>query len=232
MKILGKKLLFIIAHPDDESFLASGTLCKNYEAGGESFVVCATLGEKGTSHLKEKVSKSQLQKIRKAELIAASHHLGVTELHTFAFPDAGLQALKRQLYKELLPIAKKIDPHFIISFGKDGISGHLDHVTIGEVAKNISKKLSKNFLAFSRPPKLQQNAKHWFKKKRNKGVYLDDSEYDKPHIAIRINPKVKLKAIRFHKSQLDNNKPFSKIPKLAADEMLKAEYYVDHSQLI
>lgn len=231
MKIIGKKLAFIIAHPDDESFLASGTLYKNSKSKGQSFVLCATLGEKGTSHLKVTVTKFKLKEIRKEELVAASKHLGVTELFTFKYPDAGVDGFKKEIYKEFLPIIKKINPDFIISFGKDGISGHLDHVSIGEVAKNISKKLGKPFFAFSRPPKLQKNAKHWFRKKRVKGRYLDDFEYDKPNVKVAIDGKVKIKAILFHKSQLDGKKPFSKIPKFAADEMLKAEYYVDHSKI-
>jgi len=230
MKIIGKKLAFIIAHPDDESFLASGTIKKNSEAKGQSFVLCATLGERGVSHLKEKISKTKLKQIRKAELVSASQHLGVTELLTFKFPDAELKDHSKELYNELLPVVKKIDPDFVISFGEDGISGHLDHVTIGEVAKSISKKLKKPFLAFARPPKLRKQAKHWFGKKRKEGRYLDDFEYRKPHIKVLIDGKVKIKAIRFHKSQLDGNRPFAKIPKFAADEMLKAEYYVDHSR--
>lgn len=224
-------MVFIIAHPDDESFLASGTLRKNFEAEGESFVLCATLGEQGTSHLKEKFSKAKLKQIRKSELEAASKHLGVKKLYTFKFPDATVQDYKKEIYKEFLPIIKKLKPDLIISFGRDGISGHLDHVAIGEVAKKISVKLGKHFLAFSRPPKLQKNAKHWFRKKRVNGRYLDDFEYDKPNVKVAIDRKVKIRAILCHKSQLDGNKPFSKIPKFAAEEMLKAEYYVDHSRI-
>ena len=228
MKIIGKKLAFIVAHPDDESFLASGTIYKNFKSGGETFVLCATLGEKGTSHLKQKLTKAALKKIRKAELEAASKYLGVTELYTFKYPDAELQKHKKETYKELLPIIKKINPDFIISFGEDGISGHLDHVAIGEVAKKIATKLDKHFLSFTRPPKLQKEAKHWFRNKRKEGRYLEDFEYRKADIKIPIDGKVKLKAISFHKSQLDGNKPFAKIPKFAAEEMTKAEYYVDH----
>lgn len=229
--IIGKRLLFIIAHPDDESFLACGTIRKNFESGGQSFILCATLGEKGTSHLKKKLSATELKKVRKAELSAAAKYLGVTKLHTFQFPDTELLAHKQRLYTELLPISKKCNPDFIISFGADGITGHLDHISIGEVANKISRKLKKPFLNFAISPKLYKSAKRWLGQKRKEGKYVNDFEYKQPHIKIPIDGKVKLKAFGLHKSQMDGNKPFSGIPKTAVSELLKAEYYVDHSRI-
>ena len=39
-----KRILAIFAHPDDETFLAGGTLAKYAAAGCEVFSVCATRG--------------------------------------------------------------------------------------------------------------------------------------------------------------------------------------------
>jgi len=55
---LGKRLLVVTAHPDDESFLASGTMLANANAGGNNFVFCATLGERGKSHLEQAVTEA------------------------------------------------------------------------------------------------------------------------------------------------------------------------------
>ncbi len=46
---LGKKIFMITAHPEDESYVAAGTLHKNIEAGGGNALVCATPGPSGTS---------------------------------------------------------------------------------------------------------------------------------------------------------------------------------------
>ena len=40
-------LLFLLAHPDDETFIAGGTIAKYAAAGVEVGVICATRGERG-----------------------------------------------------------------------------------------------------------------------------------------------------------------------------------------
>jgi LmbE family N-acetylglucosaminyl deacetylase len=122
-KILGEKILFVTAHPDDESYLAAGTMLKNHEAGGVSFIACATFGEKGSSHIEGKVTPRQLKILRKKELLAVSKYLKVSELLIPGLPDAELGSKSNQdaFFKSLLPFAGKHRPSFIISFGEDGI---------------------------------------------------------------------------------------------------------------
>lgn len=229
--LIGTKLLFILAHPDDESFLVSGTIRANVDAGGQSVVICATLGERGTSHLAQQVTPAELRDIRKRELIAASEYMGTTKLHEFTFPDGGLREVPDELYTAFLPIAKAYAPDHIISFGPDGISGHLDHVTVGDVSLRIAETLGVPFLAIARPPALRTVAKHWFREKRKEGLYLEDFDYLQSDVTVPIDGKVKYESIRFHASQLDGGEPFGKIPKEAADEMMKAEHFVDYSRI-
>src|SRR5262245_7974418 len=88
--ILGKKILFVTAHPDDERYGAAGTILRNHEAGGITYVACATFGERGRSHLKRKATHRQLKALRKKELVAASKYLKVSELLMPGLPDTGL----------------------------------------------------------------------------------------------------------------------------------------------
>jgi len=53
---LGSKILVFTAHPDDESYLAAGTIYENTRRGGKTFLVCATGGELGSAHLKKPIS--------------------------------------------------------------------------------------------------------------------------------------------------------------------------------
>ena len=69
---LGKKILVITAHPDDESFFAAGTIYKNQRLGGKTFLICGTAGEKGSGHLKKKLTEKQLAAMRKKELANSS----------------------------------------------------------------------------------------------------------------------------------------------------------------
>src|ERR1041384_721777 len=135
--ILGKKILFVTAHPDDESYAAAGTILKNHEAGGTSYIACATFGEKGKSHIKRKATSRQMKLLRKKELLAASKYLKVAALLTPGLPDAGLREKSKQdaFFRKLLPFAEKYRPDYMISFGADGISGHMDHIAAGKVAK-------------------------------------------------------------------------------------------------
>jgi len=46
LDFLGKTLLFVVAHPDDESFTSAGTMWQNRLAGGKNYIICATYGKK------------------------------------------------------------------------------------------------------------------------------------------------------------------------------------------
>ena len=147
---LGKCIVVFTAHPDDEG-IAAGTMHANYKAGGETFLICATYGEKGKSHLAKPVSDAALKKIRKAELLAAAKILKIKKEHVLflGMPDAAVKAHKKELFEKSLPLIRKIAPDYILSFGPDGMSGHLDHITVGEVALRVAKKLKVPVAAFT-----------------------------------------------------------------------------------
>jgi len=223
--VLGKKLLFLTAHPDDESFLATGTMLANHKAGGESYIICATLGEKGRSQLKKPVAAGKLKKIRKAELIAVSGALKVKKVFLLLLPDGGLHGKENILADRCFKIAKRLKPDFIVSFGPDGISRHLDHIAAGVAARRVAKKLRIPFLAFARPPKIARK-EHLYVGLRKHGVYSTKTIYTKPDIKISADPVRKLKIIQLHKSQHMRGRPLSAMPDYALREILKAEYYV------
>jgi N-acetylglucosamine malate deacetylase 2 len=225
-KILGKSILFVTAHPDDESYTVAGTILRNHEAEGESYIACATFGERGKSHLKRKVTSRQLKILRKKELLAASKYLKVSGLLMPGLPDSELGRKSNQdtFYQKLLPFAEKHRPELIISFGKDGISGHIDHISVGKVAKEVAKKLKVPFLTFSPPPALHKSIEA-LKKRRKHGKYVKRLKSQPHNIEIKVNPKKKLKAIRLHKSQLGVEGPFPEFSAKAVRQLLNKEYF-------
>ena len=225
-KILGKRILFVTAHPDDESYTVAGTILRNHEAGGASYVACATFGERGKSHLKRKVTSRQLKILRKKELLAASKYLKVSGLLMPGLPDSELGKKSNQdsFYKKLLPFAEKHRPALIISFGKDGISGHIDHISVGKVAKKTAKKLNVPFLTFSAPPALYKSIEA-LKRRRKHGKYVKTLKRQPHDIEIKVDPKKKLKALHFHKSQLDAGRPFGEFSAKAVRQILSKEYF-------
>ncbi len=228
MNILGKKLLLITAHPDDESFLAAGTIYLNHCSQGQTSLICATLGEKGKYHLNTKMSESKLKQTRKQELLKVSKLIKVHKLLLMDLPDGELnkKEYKKFFYEYSLNLAKSLQPDLILSFGPDGITGHIDHLATAEVAKRVAKKLKIKLLKFALPPKIIPNAKKWFKVRRKNNHYTDNVHYIKPDVKIPIDKKIKWRSLLAHRSQLFNNNPFYHFPKSAAEEMLSNEWFV------
>ncbi len=224
-KFLGKKLLFLIAHPDDESFAAAGTMFKNFLAGGQNYIVCATLGERGKSHMGRSVTQKELRKIRKNELIKVAEFLKVSGLYFFKFPDAGLKAHGRDLEAKTKKLAKKIKPDYIFSFGPDGMSGHLDHIAAGKAARQVSKKLGIPFVAFAASPGLVKRFKG-IKSRRAYGKYAKTVTHRAPNLKVKIDFKNKLKVLSFHKSQFGQSTMLADVPKQVKDGFMDYEYFV------
>lgn len=226
VSILGKTILFVTAHPDDESYLAAGTMLRNYEAGGTSYVACATYGEKGKSHVKKKITALQMKNLRKRELLAVSKFLRVSKLLMSGLPDAemGNKSNQNAFYIELLEFASELRPDIMISFGKDGISGHIDHISVGAVAKKVAKQLSIAFLTFSAPPEFHKSMET-LKKRRKYGKYAKSINHQPHNISLKIDGASKLKALKFHKSQMDPGGPFSSLTPKTAKQFLTREYF-------
>src|SRR4051812_7885639 len=122
INLFGKKLFFVVAHPDDESFFAAGTIYQNSKRGGQSFIACATKGEKGKGHLQIKVPMAKLKQIRKKELQNVSKFLRANKLFIFDFPDTKLNKHQNEFKNKLKLLLNKLRPDFIIGFGPDGMT--------------------------------------------------------------------------------------------------------------
>jgi LmbE family N-acetylglucosaminyl deacetylase len=225
-KILGKRIVVITAHPDDESYSAAGLIYKNSKMGGRTFLICATLGEKGMSHLKKPVSAKQLMVIRKKELAAAAKYLGIKEYFLLGLNDGKVKSQKAKFYKEALSRTQKIKPDYILSFGKDGVSGHHDHVTAGSVAAKVSKTLKIPLVKFAASPFISKNGAKWFKKRRTHKNYTKELGLPVGNIKLIVPKGVKLKALRCYPSQIDGSQPFTAYPPVAAKNLIDYEYFV------
>ena len=92
-----KRLLFVFAHPDDESFSCGGTIAKYVAAGWHVDLMCATRGEEGNRGPFVDLPQNQLGEIRQKELQKAGMVLGIssiTFLGWFAF-DANIRRTGR-----------------------------------------------------------------------------------------------------------------------------------------
>jgi LmbE family N-acetylglucosaminyl deacetylase len=125
--IKNRRMLVILAHPDDESFPMGGTLAKYAADYVRVTLACATRGEAGIANL----SPERAGLIREGELRCAIDILGLDEVRFLDYRDGTLaQANSEELITRLADILHEMRPDAVLTFGPDGISGHPDHVTL------------------------------------------------------------------------------------------------------
>ena len=131
-----KKLLGVLAHPDDESLGFGGALAKYAAEGVETFVVTATRGEAGRFGAAGKGhDPAEVGRVREAELRAAAKVLGVSEVSILGYPDGKVDKVEPAVAtREIASHIRRIRPDVVVTFGPEGAYGHPDHIAISQFA--------------------------------------------------------------------------------------------------
>lgn len=124
-----RRLLFIGAHPDDETFLFGGTLAKYVEEGAQVTVVCATRGERGKTG--DLCSVQDLPRMREQEMHRACAALGIHDVRFLSYIDKELsKAPAEQIRRELVEAIRTTKPQIVLTFDPNGMNQHTDHLAI------------------------------------------------------------------------------------------------------
>ena len=127
-------VIAVVAHPDDESLIAGGTLALAARAGTPTGIVSLTRGEEGPISDPALADRAQLGDVRRAELAAAGVALGVAWTCCLTHPDGELPWIDRDAAaRELAAILGPHAPAIVLTFGADGLYGHPDHVATREI---------------------------------------------------------------------------------------------------
>lgn len=127
----GGTVLGVWAHPDDEAFLAAGTLAGAAAQGCRVVSVYATRGERGTAWVPGALP-ADLGAVRSGELTAALATIGAGDVRWLDHPDGGLaQVPAVEAVAQVLAVLDEVDPDVVLTFGPDGFTGHPDHVAVG-----------------------------------------------------------------------------------------------------
>jgi len=128
------KLLAVFPHPDDESLGLGGTLAKYSAEGVETYLVCATRGERGWTGPEDQApGLDAMGKIREIELKNAAQHLGLTEVRLLNYIDGEVdRANAAKIIADIVSQIRRIKPQVIVTFSLDGIYGHPDHIALAQ----------------------------------------------------------------------------------------------------
>jgi len=134
----GRKLMAVLAHPDDESLGVGGTLAKYAAEGVDVSLVTATRGDAGRfqgirSDDRQHPGRRALGEIRENELRAAAKVLGIHDVCVLDYRDQQLdRAEPHEVIARIAGEVRRIRPDVIVTFGPDGGYGHPDHVAISQ----------------------------------------------------------------------------------------------------
>lgn len=138
---MNRSILLVFAHPDDESFGMAGTIKKYTQQGVPVDLVCATRGEKGSRV--DVPANVDTGTAREAELRTAAAIMGVRDIYFLGYIDGELyKANSDEVADQIKDVMRRVEPEIVITFGPDGISGHMDHITVGKAATKAFKNLS------------------------------------------------------------------------------------------
>lgn len=126
-----KQLLFVFAHPDDESFAAGVTIAKYVNAGVHVALVCATRGQAGSVGNPPVCTRAELPAVREQELRNAANILGIQKLDILDYEDKQLSHVPiDELAAQIQLAIERHQPQVVLTFAPHGISGHPDHRAI------------------------------------------------------------------------------------------------------
>ena len=204
-------ILFVHAHPDDESMGTGGTIARLVAEGTRVDLVTCTDGAEGEIHdptLDQEEARPRLAEIRGAELACSVAALGngAIQQHLLGYRDSGMmgtdanehpesfwQADVEDATRRLLEIVQRVRPGAIVSYDENGNYGHPDHINAARIAREAYQASQGTAWAVDRFYEIAFHRDAWFglmTEMRKRGIALPwdmDAVADAPP-ADELNP--------------------------------------------
>ncbi|MEX1019010.1 MAG: PIG-L deacetylase family protein [Litorilinea sp.] len=198
-----KRVMVIMAHPDDPDFSCSGTIAQMARKGIEVTYMILTNGDKGNHN--PEITRNQLIAMRKIEQRAAAELCGVKAVLFMGQEDGFLRPtpeLRERVTREIRRIRPEliICPHPARYFGGLGYINHPDHRNAGLVA------LEAIFPATDNPMFYPEMADEGYLPHKISYLYITGDEEPNVEIDITEDINTKIKAILCHTSQIPEPK--------------------------
>ncbi len=145
--ILVATILYLHAHPDDESMLTAGSMARAKANGDRVILVTSTNGEEGEYPEGFVSSKEELAEVRRKEVAASAAIIGVDRLVLLGYHDSGMAGTEansnpaaycnadlEEVAKRVADIIKEEGVDVIVGYDSNGGYGHPDHIMVHKVA--------------------------------------------------------------------------------------------------
>lgn len=128
----------IFAHPDDAAFGPSGTLKLAAQHGAAVHLICLTDGDAGMNV----DGHDDLAEVRAAEERRAAELIGAASLEQLHYPDGSLcnnvyLEIAGRIAEYVRRIADPEDDITLITFDRNGLTGHIDHITTAMATTHV-----------------------------------------------------------------------------------------------
>ena len=138
-----RRILSVLAHPDDEAFGMGGTLALYAMRGAEVYLACATLGEAGDIPPDFLQSHASSAALRESELDCSADKLALNQVFKLGFRDSGMAGspdnqhpdalVARPMEEVVVSIAdvmRQVRPQVVLTFDPVGGYYHPDHIRV------------------------------------------------------------------------------------------------------
>ena len=128
-----KRVLVVVAHPDDIDFGIAGTAAVLTAAGSHVTYALCTSGEAG---IPDDMDRAELAAMREREQRAAAEKVGVTDVRFLGQPDGHLEA-NLELRKVISRVIRQVKPDVVITQNPERryeriFASHPDHLACAE----------------------------------------------------------------------------------------------------
>jgi LmbE family N-acetylglucosaminyl deacetylase len=222
-----KRVMVIVAHPDDIEFSSAGTIARWVKEGAEACYVLCTSGDVGI--IDPHITKEEAAALREREQTAAAAVVGVHNVVYLREPDGMLEptlALRKRLVREI----RKFRPDTLICgdpqalWAGDSYINHPDHRAAATAAVDAV------FPAAGMPTLFKELEAEGLTAHKTYKVYVTAWEGANTFVDISDTIDLKIAALKEHKSQMGEWDPTERIREWAAErgkgkEMDYAEGY-------
>lgn len=192
-----RRILVVVAHPDDAEFGCGGSVAHWVADGREVFYCVITNGNRGSDD--PAMTPERLAAIREDEQRAAARALGVTDVLFLGYPDGELEDT-REARRDVVRAIRRFRPDRVVTQNPfpslNPYAGHRDHRHAGRLALDAVYPYARDRLHFA-----ELGAEGWQPHKVREVYVMGD---DNPDTFVDITGTIdrKLGALRCHASQL------------------------------